>query len=246
MAGARRLCKAVDRDALTHLIYVSIVGVDVNPYGYYRAKFAAEQVFLGSGLPVTVVRATQFHSFVDDMLRMARRGPVLPVPSGWQFAPVARRRGGRPPRERAGPSADRPGARVRWSRAAEQRGYRSPLGAHAAASSPGAAAVAAGQGEQGLPRRQRSAWRGPRRAWRGRAGPPDLQPAPCVRCGQVIRVGRKPDKPRSRGRALALVLVVGTAIVVVGAGTPWGSLFRPATTSQPMLSSAGRGTSGSS
>lgn len=88
VAGTRRLVEAVDRGRLRHVIYVSIVGVDRIPYGYYRAKFAAEQVLAASGLPVTLLRATQFHGFVDELLGMAHRGPVLPVPRDWRLAPV--------------------------------------------------------------------------------------------------------------------------------------------------------------
>lgn len=88
VAGTRRLVQAVDRGRLQHLVYVSIVGVDRIPYGYYRAKYAAEQVLLASGLPVTLVRVTQFHHFVDELLATARRGPVLPVPMGWRVQPV--------------------------------------------------------------------------------------------------------------------------------------------------------------
>jgi uncharacterized protein YbjT (DUF2867 family) len=88
VAGTRRLVEAVDRTRLRHLVHVSIVGVDRVPYGYYRAKFAAEQVLLASGLPVTLLRATQFHDFVDLLLDQARRGPVLPVPMGWRAQPV--------------------------------------------------------------------------------------------------------------------------------------------------------------
>jgi uncharacterized protein YbjT (DUF2867 family) len=88
VAGTRRLVQAVDRDRLRHLVYVSIVGVDRIPWGYYRAKFAAEQVLLASGLPVTLLRVTQFHEVVDVLLDTARRGPVLPVPMGWRVQPV--------------------------------------------------------------------------------------------------------------------------------------------------------------
>jgi uncharacterized protein YbjT (DUF2867 family) len=88
VAGTRRLVQAVDRGRLRHLVYVSIVGVDRVPYGYYHAKFAAEQVLLASGLPVTLLRITQFHTFVDELLATARRGPVLPVPMGWRAQPV--------------------------------------------------------------------------------------------------------------------------------------------------------------
>ena len=88
VAGTRRLVEAVDRDRLQHLVYVSIVGVDRIPFGYYRAKFATEQVLLASGLPVTLLRITQFHDFVDALLEGARKGPVLPVPMGWRAQPV--------------------------------------------------------------------------------------------------------------------------------------------------------------
>jgi uncharacterized protein YbjT (DUF2867 family) len=88
VAGTRRLVQALDRERLRHLVYVSIVGVDRIPYGYYHAKFAAEQVLLASGLPVTLLRITQFHTFVDQLLTTARRGPVLPVPMGWRVQPV--------------------------------------------------------------------------------------------------------------------------------------------------------------
>ena len=88
VAGTRRLVQAVDRDRLRHLVYVSSVGVDRIPFGYYRAKFAAEQVLLASGLPVTLLRVTHFHHSVDVLLETARRGPVLPVPMGWKAQPV--------------------------------------------------------------------------------------------------------------------------------------------------------------
>jgi uncharacterized protein YbjT (DUF2867 family) len=88
VAGTRRLVQAIDRARLHHLVHVSIVGVDRVPLGYYRAKYAAEQVLRASGLPVTLVRITQFHGFVDELLETARRGRLLPVPMGWRVRPV--------------------------------------------------------------------------------------------------------------------------------------------------------------
>jgi uncharacterized protein YbjT (DUF2867 family) len=63
-----------------HLVYVSIVGCDRNPYRYYRAKYASERVLERSGLPVTVVRATQFHMLVAAIARAVSHGPVALVP----------------------------------------------------------------------------------------------------------------------------------------------------------------------
>ena len=57
-----------------HLVHVSIVGCHANRLPYYRAKVRAEEAVLGSGLPATVVRATQFHTLVDSIARMASIG----------------------------------------------------------------------------------------------------------------------------------------------------------------------------
>ena len=41
-----------------------------------------------SGLPWTVLRATQFHEFTADLLDRLTRLPVVPAPPGWRFQPV--------------------------------------------------------------------------------------------------------------------------------------------------------------
>jgi uncharacterized protein YbjT (DUF2867 family) len=82
--GTRRMIRVVqerpaDRPA-PHLVYVSIVGCDRNPYPFYRAKYAGELVLERSGLPVTVVRATQFHTLVAAIAGAVSRGPVALLP----------------------------------------------------------------------------------------------------------------------------------------------------------------------
>lgn len=57
-----------------HLVHVSIVGCDANPLPYYRAKVRAEDAVLTSGLPATVVRATQFHTLLATIARVATIG----------------------------------------------------------------------------------------------------------------------------------------------------------------------------
>jgi uncharacterized protein YbjT (DUF2867 family) len=79
--GTRRMIRILrERTDPPHLIYVSIVGCDHNPYPYYRAKYAGELVLERSGLPVTVVRATQFHTLVTALARIFGRGPVSVQP----------------------------------------------------------------------------------------------------------------------------------------------------------------------
>jgi uncharacterized protein YbjT (DUF2867 family) len=71
-----------------HVVYISIVGIDRIPLGYYRAKLATEHVVEGGGLPWTVLRATQFHTLVHQLLAGLARLPFVAVARGWGFQPV--------------------------------------------------------------------------------------------------------------------------------------------------------------
>jgi uncharacterized protein YbjT (DUF2867 family) len=62
-----------------HLVFMSIVGVDRIPIGYYKGKLAAEQLM--SRLPHTILRATQFHDLIHRILSLAAKLPVMPVPA---------------------------------------------------------------------------------------------------------------------------------------------------------------------
>ena len=157
VAGTRRLVEAVDRSRLRHLVYISIVGVDRIPYGYYRAKFAAEQVLLASGLPVTLLRVTQFHDFVDFLLDTARRGPVLPVPMGWRVQPVDVGEVAQHVTEVCAGRTGRRRRRVRWARGPVRRRPRPHLGGRAGTGRPCRGNPRPGQAEHRLPRRRRTA-----------------------------------------------------------------------------------------
>lgn len=76
-AQARRLVDAGRAAGVAHLVYISIVGVDTVPYSYYRAKHESERVIEGSGIPFTILRATQFHEFIQLFLHLQRRLPVI-------------------------------------------------------------------------------------------------------------------------------------------------------------------------
>jgi uncharacterized protein YbjT (DUF2867 family) len=85
--GTDRLASAARAAGVEHLVYVSIVGVDRNPFRYYRAKLAAEQRIIASGLPYTLARGTQFHNLVAAVFGKMRLGPLLFAPSGWRLQP---------------------------------------------------------------------------------------------------------------------------------------------------------------
>lgn len=86
--GTRRIIKILaDRPIPPHIVYVSIVGCDRNPFRFYRAKYASELALERSKLPVTVVRATQFHTLVVAVARAVTIGPVAFVPKDLSFQP---------------------------------------------------------------------------------------------------------------------------------------------------------------
>jgi len=71
-----------------HLVDISIVGVDRVPYRYYQTKLAAERLIQASGLPWTILSATQFHQLVLLVARGLARLPLVPVPAGTSFQPI--------------------------------------------------------------------------------------------------------------------------------------------------------------
>jgi uncharacterized protein YbjT (DUF2867 family) len=87
--GTDRLVREAEKAGIKHIVYISIVGVDRIDYGYYRAKLAAEDTIRAGGVPWSIVRATQFHEFVDRILRATAKGPFLFVPRGMSDQPVA-------------------------------------------------------------------------------------------------------------------------------------------------------------
>ncbi|MFD4641754.1 SDR family oxidoreductase [Lentzea sp. NPDC058436] len=82
-----RMARAVLDSRPSHLVYISIVGCNEVPLPYYRQKLAAERLIIDSGVPYTILRATQFHSLLCKMFESASKLPWMPVP-GFRFQPV--------------------------------------------------------------------------------------------------------------------------------------------------------------
>ncbi len=88
VAGTEALLNAAKASGSPSVLYISIVGIDRIPLGYYKAKVAAEQLIEGSGLPWATLRATQFHTLIDGFLRMLIRLPVAVLPKSLKFQPI--------------------------------------------------------------------------------------------------------------------------------------------------------------
>ena len=88
-ATTTRLLEAGAREGVRHHLALSIVGVDLVDFGYYAGKRAQERLVLTGPVPASVLRATQFHEFLEQVLALTR-GPVAPVPV-MRVQPVAAR-----------------------------------------------------------------------------------------------------------------------------------------------------------
>ena len=84
----RRLLDSLNGGPRPHLIYISIVGVDRVPFGFFKAKLEAERLVEESGLPWTILRATEFHDLMLRFLILLSRAPVAIVPRTSFFQPV--------------------------------------------------------------------------------------------------------------------------------------------------------------
>lgn len=85
----QNLLKASKNKGVRHLIYISIVGVDKIPLPYYRAKLEAEQILARSGVPYTILRATQFHPFLDAIMGLLLKWPVGLAPKKFKVQPIS-------------------------------------------------------------------------------------------------------------------------------------------------------------
>ena len=99
---------AVDA-GVRHLVLISIVGIEDIPPSYYRDKVVIERLVRKSGLPYSILRAPQFHSFVEAAFTAQRPSSIVVAPAipcsrsrskrspiGWSSWPAQRRPAGCP------------------------------------------------------------------------------------------------------------------------------------------------------
>lgn len=86
--GTKRLLEAAEATDIENFLYPSIVGIEDIPFSYYEQKVTAESAVEGSELSTTIIRATQFHSFIAELLDSLMKFPLWPLPTNLQIQPV--------------------------------------------------------------------------------------------------------------------------------------------------------------
>lgn len=89
VTSARNLAAAEAAACVKHHVALSIVGTDRPPgNAYFHAKLAQEEIIQGSGIPYTIVRATQFFEFLGGIADLGTVGGEVRL-SPALFQPIA-------------------------------------------------------------------------------------------------------------------------------------------------------------
>ena len=87
--SGRNLLAAESAAGVRHHVALSIVGTDRTPEnGYFRAKVAQEKLIETSGIPYTIIRATQFLEFLGGIAGSSADGNIVRLPP-CLFQPIA-------------------------------------------------------------------------------------------------------------------------------------------------------------
>lgn len=76
--STRNLLAAEAMASVQHHLALSIVGTDrLHDNGYFRAKVAQETLIKNSGIPYTILRATQFFEFIEGIINAGADGDTI-------------------------------------------------------------------------------------------------------------------------------------------------------------------------
>jgi uncharacterized protein YbjT (DUF2867 family) len=90
IAASRNLQEEGERAGVQRIVVVSIIGADRATTGYIASKVPHERAMQSGPIPVSILRAAQFHDFVPLFLEWGRQGDVIYVPQ-MRTQPVAAR-----------------------------------------------------------------------------------------------------------------------------------------------------------
>jgi uncharacterized protein YbjT (DUF2867 family) len=86
--SGRNLLAAERAARVQHHVALSIVAIDRTDNGYFRAKVAQEKLIKSSGVPYTIIRATQFLEFLRGIADSSADGNTVRLPPVL-FQPIA-------------------------------------------------------------------------------------------------------------------------------------------------------------
>src|SRR5690242_13219450 len=86
--SGRNLLAAEAAAGVRHHVALSIVAIDRTDNGYFRAKVAQEKLIEASGVPYTIIRATQFMEFLGGIADSSADGNTVRLPPVL-FQPIA-------------------------------------------------------------------------------------------------------------------------------------------------------------
>ena len=87
--GTRRLLEAARAAQVAHVVFISVVGIDRVPWAGGKAKLASEDLIAHSGIPWSILRATQLDYGIDLLLRMMTKLPLVTLlPTDLPLQPV--------------------------------------------------------------------------------------------------------------------------------------------------------------
>jgi uncharacterized protein YbjT (DUF2867 family) len=86
--SGRNLLPAEAAAGVRHHVALSIVAIDRTDNGYFRAKLAQEKLIEASGIPYTMIRATQFMEFLGGIADSSADGNIVRLPP-CLFQPIA-------------------------------------------------------------------------------------------------------------------------------------------------------------
>jgi len=95
--AARNIQTAAAAAGARRVVTVSIIGCERFVAGYSAAKCAHEQAALAGPVPAVILRAAQFHEFVEELVNWGRQGKVATTSSTSQGAPAEPARNPRRP-----------------------------------------------------------------------------------------------------------------------------------------------------
>jgi uncharacterized protein YbjT (DUF2867 family) len=88
-SSGRNLTRAEKAAGVRHHVALSVVGTDrLQDSGYFRAKLAQERLIKSSGVPYTIVRATQFFEFLRAIADSGAEQKRVRLPNA-SFQPMA-------------------------------------------------------------------------------------------------------------------------------------------------------------